>query len=209
MAEINLLQSNQPAKKNNERWVKIFAIASVALFAAAIIAAGVMFFLNRTVDSQKAEMKNQLVSKQSDITNAHGYGELIAGQQKLKNIQWLLDHHLDWSELLPKFYDATLTSATYSRFVAHKDGTAEITGNVASFVDLDKLIQAYQLADFKSYIKDVRLVNIGFSTDQNKPGVTFTIKVSFNNDIIKAKAQALTPVLVNPSPASVPTPTGK
>lgn len=205
MAEINLLQSNQPTKKSDERWAKLLAVVSVILFAAAVIGAGFVFFLNRSVTSQQEKLQQQVADKQVEITSAHGYDELIASQNKLKNVKWLLDHHLDWSQLLPKFYDATLSSATYSKFVAQKDGTAIITGNVGSFVDLDKLIQAYQLADFKSYIKDIKLVNIGFSNDLNKPGVSFTISVSFNNDIIKAKAEVLTPVLVNPPGSKVQT----
>ena len=200
MAEINLLQSSQPAKKSNDQWAKVFAVFSVILLGLAVIGAGVMFFVNRSVQVQSADLKAQITQRQDEITQVNRYNDLISEQTKLKNLQFLLDHHLDWSQLLPKFYDATLSSATYSRFAAQADGTATITGNVDNFVDLDKLIQAYQLADFKSYIKDIKLVNIGFSTDLNKPGVTFTISVSFNDDIIKAKGPTLTPVNVQSAP---------
>jgi|SRR5579872_1205983 len=188
MADINLLQSAQPSQNDPIRRAKIFTIVSAVIFGLALVIGIFIFFSNRSSDSQIQNLSTQKNDTINQIMANKDYGTLVVDQRKIKDLQTLLDKHLDWSKLLPKFFDATLTSASYSRFQAQSDGSALITGNVATFVDLDKLIQAYQLTDFSSYIKDVQLVNIGFSTDLNKPGITFTIKVIFNQDIIKAQA---------------------
>ena len=188
MAEINLLQTAQPTADNAQRSSKILTIAGAVLLGLAIIASIALYFLNRSSAGQFSDLNNQQVQLQNQIAATPNYATLISDQQKVSNLKILLAEHLDWSQLLPKFFSATLGTATYSKFEAQADGSAVITGNVGSFVDLDKLIQAYQLADFNSYIKDVKLVNIGFSNDLNKPGITFTIKVTFNQSVIKSQA---------------------
>jgi hypothetical protein len=187
MSDINLLQSTKTAASQNDRLIRILNIAGISLLALAVIFSFVVFFGVKGAESNQANLAKQASDEQSSIQSVPAYPLLLADQTKVKNLKILLDKHLDWSTLLPDFFNVTLQSASYSKFLANKDGGATITGNVPDFQELDKLLQALQFDDGsgKTYVNDVKLLNIGVSNDQAKQGVTFSIGVTFDKNLLK------------------------
>ncbi len=183
MAEINLLQ-NTSIGSSEERLPKIMNVIGMLLLAFAIVAYVLLWVGTSSAKTKTAELQAQQASIQQKVQQSEDYPRLSNYQNKLKNLQLLLDKHLSWGTLIQRFSDATLKTATYKKFTANSDGSATITGNVPDFQNLDKLIKAFQLDEFQ-YIKDVKLVNVGLS-EENKNGISFTVNVVFNNTILQA-----------------------
>lgn len=202
MAEINLLQ-NTSIESSEERLPKILNTSGIILLIFVIAGYIFVWYGANTAKKTTAELQAQQASIQQKVQQSEDYPKLSNYQNKLKNLQLLLDKHLSWGTLIQKFSDATLKTATYKKFTANSDGSATITGNVPDFQNLDKLIKAFQLNDFQ-YIKDVKLVNVGLS-EENKIGISFTVNVTFNNTILQAvptptetQAQTKTPATLIP-----------
>lgn len=190
MAEINLLK-NQVEEIKEKQAYKVMNKLGVGLLILVVVAYIFFFFAAKSYDSQAQTIAQQQAALQMQIEQEKEYPGVIAHQDKLKNLQILLDKHLSWGDLIQKFGNATLKTATYTKFIATSDGGATITGIVPDFQSLDKLIKGYQLNQFQ-YIKDVKLINIGLS-DQQKNALNFTIQVTFNKDLLQpGVAQAVT-----------------
>ncbi len=188
MAEINLLK-NQVEEIKEKQAYKVMNKLGIGLLILVALAYVFFYFAAKQYDSQAQAIAQQQAELQLQIEQEQQYPGVIADQDKLKNLQILLDQHLSWGDLIQKFGDATLKTASYTKFTATSDGGATITGIVPDFQNLDKLIKGYQLNEFQ-YIKDVKLINIGLS-DQQKNALNFTIKVTFNKDLLQpAVAQA-------------------
>ncbi|MHB8871007.1 MAG: hypothetical protein ACYC5G_00930 [Candidatus Doudnabacteria bacterium] len=194
MAEINLLQ-NTSIGSSEERLPKIMNVIGMLLLAFAIVAYVLLWVGTSSAKTKTAELQAQQASIQEKVQQSEDYPKLSNYQNKLKNVQLLLDKHLSWGTLIQRFSDATLKTATYKKFTANSDGSATITGTVPDFQNLDKLIKAFQLNEFQ-YIKDVKLVNVGLS-EESKNGISFTVNVIFNNTILQAV----------PTPTETPTQT--
>ncbi len=193
MSEINLLQ-NQNYELEAKQTYTILNRVGIGLLVFMLLAYGAFYFIDQNIAAQAAQDLARKQQLQLTIQNDPNYAPLLSSQAKLKNLQLLLDKHLSWGDLLQKFGDAALKTATYSRFAANSEGGATITGVVPDFQNLDKLMKAYQLNDFQ-YIKDVKLVNVGLSKDEKSTGINFTIKVTFNKSLLLGQM---------PPPAQVP-----
>jgi len=209
MAEINLLQ-NTSIESSEERLPKILNTSGIILLLLVIAGYIFVWYGASTAKKTTAELQAQQASIQQKVQQSEDYPRLSNYQNKLKNLQLLLDKHLSWGTLIQRFSDATLKTATYKKFTANSDGSATITGNVPDFQNLDKLIKAFQLNDFQ-YIKDVKLVNVGLS-EENKNGISFTVNVTFNNTILQTvptptetPAQTTTSTEIVPAEPTPPT----
>ncbi len=197
MTQINLLHTDTGEHSRAAAYAVLNAIGIGLLVL--VLAAGIFFyFSNRSMQSKVAQESQSQASAKSSLETNKNYKGLVATQQKLKDLQVVLAQHTDWSDLVTQFAAATLKSTSFSdgattgsiyhSFRAASDGTVEISGTVGSFADLDRLIKGFELADFNSYITNVSLTSVG--TAEEKKGVTFTIDVSFNKDILSALANA-------------------
>lgn len=186
MAEINLLQ-NQEVEVQQVRTYNLLNRIGVVLLLLSIAAYATAYYFNDRVVSQVATDKAEQISLQSQIVNDKNYPALLKQQEKLSNLKILLNKHLSWGDLIQKFGQATLKTATYSKFVANAEGGATITGVVPDFQSLDKLMQGYQLNQF-NYVNDVKLINVGLSDKDQSNGIQFTIKATFNKDLLQASA---------------------
>jgi len=207
MADINLLQASQPNEKQSVRWMRYFNITSYVILGLAVIGAGAAYFITNKSSQQKYQLISQMNDQVSAIQNLKDYQTLIASQVKVANLNYLLNSHVDWTQVLPKFFAATYKGTSFNRFsVNDQDGSdiVSISGTVPSFVDLDKMIQGFQLADFNSYIRDVKLVNVGLSAAGDHPGISFSMNITFNRDLLKFKAQNVNPVQVQPVNQTIP-----
>ncbi len=209
MAEINLLQ-NTNIESSEERLPKILNTSGIILLMLAIAGYILLWVGTSSAKNKTTELQSQQSAIQQKVQQSEDYPRLSNYQNKLKNLQLLLDKHLGWGTLIQKFSAATLKTATYKKFTANSDGSATITGNVPDFQNLDKLIKAFQLNDFQ-YIKDVKLVNVGLS-EENKNGISFTVNVTFNNTLLQAlpastevPAETTVPA-TNPVPQTEPVP---
>ncbi len=184
MAEINLLQNQEVEVKER---LKSSVLNKIGIVLLVLVLAGyaAAYYFDAAASAQISTDKGQQSQVQQLIQQDQNYPALVSNQEKLTNLKILLDKHLSWGDLIKRFADATLKSATYTKFQANSEGGATITGTVPDFQSLDKLIKAYQLNDF-NYIKDVKLINIGLS-DKSQNGIQFTIKVTFNKDLLQPK----------------------
>jgi hypothetical protein len=183
MPDINLLQNTNITEKDNTRLFRMLNVLGVILLVLAIAAFVGLFILTKSIESRAVTVADQKIQLEKEIKSKADYSILSKDQSKMNNLKIVLDQHLNWSEVLPKFAKATLKTANYTKFVANKDGSATITGTVPDFQNLDRLIQAYQLKEF-DYIKDVSLANISLQTE-GKNVITYILKVTFNKDILK------------------------
>lgn len=182
MADINLLQPAQGPERSSASFSHLNALGVlilvliIALYAYFTVAAA----LAQKNTNKALEEKNKI---ETEIKSQEEYATLLSNQDKLKNIQTLLDEHLDWSKFFPSFQEATLKTATYSKVSATSDGGAIISGTVPDFQNLDKLIKAFQLSDF-DFINDVKLTSIALASGE-KTGIDFSIKITFNKSILE------------------------
>ncbi len=200
MPEINLLESTKTQSATIQQKSGMLNKIGIALLVLVLAAYGYLFYASNQMDAKIASVETDQQNVQTQIQRNPDYPQLLASQTKIGNLQILINSHLGWSQLLPKFTDATLQTATYAKFTATTDGDAIITGTVPDFQNLDKLIKGFQLPDF-NYIKDVKLVNVGLSSDATN-SITFTIDISFNKDILQAFSQAAQPSATPVSPAA-------
>lgn len=184
MANINLLKgtSHEEHTQNVYSGLNRFGVFVLVV---AILAYGYLAYAVRGVvaETDQDNQKTQQVSDQIQKTDK--YTELVNSQQKIQGVKTILDQHMQWSKFIQSMTNITLKTAFYKTFVAHDDGSAEITGTVPNFTQLDKLIKAYSLDQF-NYIKNVQLTNVSLAsdTDQNA-GVNFNLKVNFNQDLLQ------------------------
>ncbi len=196
MTQINLLHTDSEQKTH-----AVYRTLNVLGIIILIVALGsfVFFYLGaQSLNSSVSKIAQSRSAAQSGLENSKEYPALLSAQQKLKNLQSLLSQHTNWSDLITKFADATLKSTTfsdgtttstiYNKFSATSDGTVQISGIIGSFTDLDRLIKGLELQDFNSYITNVSLTNVG--TAEKNSGITFTLAISFNKDILSAQAAA-------------------
>jgi hypothetical protein len=181
MAEINLLQ-NQETESKQRLTTNILNNIGIGLLVLVLAFYGTFYFLDKNVNAKMEANKAHQIEVQQQIKNDKEYPSLIRHQEKVSNLKILLDQHLSWGDLIQKFGDATLKTATYTKFLANAQGGATVTGIVPDFANLDKLMKAYQLNQF-NYIKDVQLVNIALS-DKDQNGIQFTLKLNFNKDML-------------------------
>ncbi len=183
MADINLLQNvNVPNGRSQKVFRSLTFLGRIVLLLS-IVMFVLFFVLTLRTDAQLKKVSASRAEIEKKITEQASYKPLITSQEKAKNLNILLDQHLNWSEVLPEFGKLTLNSAAYSRFQANQDGTALITGTVPDFQALSKMMQAFQ-ADQTKYINDVKLVNVALGSDEGTD-ITFTIKVTFNKEFLK------------------------
>ena len=153
---------------------------------------GATIYFNRQDAGLQAQDAG-IVAAQQDarqgVMSDKNYTTFTSNQQKLSQLKTLLAGHLTWVQLLPKFASATLKTATFSSFQATSDGGVDIAGSVPSFVELDKMMQAFQLPDFSSYIKTVSLVNVGLAHSDKGNGITFTVHITFDPSILNYAKQ--------------------
>ena len=185
MADINLLQNvNVPNGRSQKAFRLLTYIGNIVLYFS--IAMFVLFFaLTFRTDAQLEKVsasKNEIESK---IKQQANYKPLVTSQERARNLNLLLDQHLNWSDVLPQFSKLTLNTAAYNKFQANQDGTALITGTVPDFQALSKMMQAFQ-SDSTRYIKDVKLVNVALGSAE-QTNITFSIKVTFDKEFLKTK----------------------
>ena len=184
MAEINLLQGSG-YKHTDPNKFKLLNIIGVFLIILVILVYVLLWFLSGQAGKAIEQSNIEQTQIKTKIQEQSQYSKLVKSQSGLSNLKLLLNHHLAWSEVIPRFADATLKTASYSQFQANQGGSVLITGVVPDFQELDKLIKAYQLPDFP-YIKDVKLMNIAVGSEDSN-GITYTVKVTFNTDLLKLK----------------------
>jgi hypothetical protein len=193
MAEINLLQTNNDAQKKSPIWSGLMIGVGVLLL---VLTAAAFFYLKfsnkNLVKNIEAEDKNQQ-QLQSEIRNDKNYALLLDAQQRVGVMSVLLDHHVDWSTLIPYFTDATYKDITYKSFRSKSDNfkpgggaEARITGEANSFRDLDKMIKGLQLKDFSNVIREVKLISATPNSENATKAVFFDIRITFNNSILHA-----------------------
>jgi hypothetical protein len=186
MADINLLQNvNVPNGRAQRAFHMLSYVGNTVLFFS--IAMFVLFFALTFITNSKLEKVSASKAEiENKIKKQDNYTPLIMSQQRAKNLSLLLDQHLNWSDVLPKFSAVTLNTAAYNKFQANQDGSALITGTVPDFQALSKMMQAFQSDQQLKYIKDVKLVNVALGSADNTD-ITFSVKVTFDKEFLKTK----------------------
>ncbi len=177
MADINLLQNTNVPHDDGKKY-RVLNMLGVVLLVLVVAAIAVVFFLSSKTQKHTDKINADSANITKDIQSQKDFIALSRNQDKLKEMATLLNAHLSWSQVIPKFSEATLKTSKYTKYVANLDGSATITGTVPDFQDLDKLIKGFQLPDF-DYIKDVKLTNVALAAE-DKNEITYTITVTFD-----------------------------
>ena len=201
MSDINLLQATKTEADNSGRNYRVLNIIGIVLFVLAFGAAVIVYLAGSSAAKHKAALNDQVAQGRAGIESIQAYPILLSDQTKIKNLKLLLDHHVDWSRVLPAFFSVTLKSAAFTKFTGNNQGSVTIAGVVPNFQELDKLMQALQLEDAtgQTFVNDVNLLNVGLSTDSDSTvnGVSFTINVTFDKTLLKPLSSPVNPVPVN------------
>lgn len=179
MADINLLKNaakDYGAENAIKRAINTLGVAVLLLS----VAFGVwLTYVSESADKKIEELHKKQAQIQQEIKSDQSYDVIIKSQNKMKNLKLLLDSHIYWSSFFPAIFSVTTRSAAFEKLRVARDGSIVISGFVPDFQSLDKLMQAYQLNDSKSYIKDVKLTSIGIGSAK-AGAINFTLSISFN-----------------------------
>ncbi len=182
MAEINLLQSSN--NQHSERTVqKILNTVGVVLLVLVILGYGALFALAKQATNAAQSTLSQEETIKKSIVTKEEYPALLENQVKVKSVQSLIDSHLNWCMILPNLAETTLKATTLTKLSANSDGTATVSGTVNDFQTLAKAIQAFE-QDQKQFIKDVKLVNVGKSSNSDTISIAYTLIITFNNKVL-------------------------
>ena len=185
MADINLLQNANVPSNSHQGLFRSLSAAGMVLLFVSIGLFALFYFLDISTEARLSDATEKKNSIEQKIKEQEGYKPLVVNQTKAKNLEVLLDDHLNWSEVLPQFAKSTLNNAKYTKFLANQDGGATITGTVSDFQNLSKLMKAFQLGEDR-YIQDVKLTSVALGSEGSND-ITYTVKVTFNKESLKTK----------------------
>lgn len=189
MAEINLLKNELKSSKSfmpsfsAGGSMKAFYVV-LSIFGLVILAYFGLGFYQSQIENDINRLEEESVVVElalSEIEESHKAA--VAAQQRLLNLQVLLDNHVFWSNLFEELEDFTYTEATFTTMqVDNQSGNRLLTtGEVSTFTDLGKLMKGLLLSE---YITEVELTNTGQS-DSEVVAVKFGLDITFDLKLIE------------------------
>lgn len=182
-------------------------ITGVVIFAIVLIATGTLYFLVSQKDANLADLDAQKITTQQKTESLKGYADLLSAQQRIVDIQSLLNGHNDWSNILPNLAITTLKGIYYTKLSVNSDGSGMLTGNADSFKELYRFIQGFTNGSFNTYIKSAELTNVSLG---EHGGVIFTMNLTFDKslwNLLNNSNSTLVPASSTLTPPSTNTPT--
>ncbi|MFC1632642.1 PilN domain-containing protein [Patescibacteria group bacterium] len=167
-------------KPATARWRATTNLISVVLIILAILAYGLMFFLNSSRERTITNLNNQIDEVVSDLAKIESQrlaAETLAAQ--LDNEEALLNRHVAWSELLKKLSDNTPRKVNFTEFAADLDGYVTVSGFAQTMSELAKLTQS--LEDSPEF-NDVNVSGVELTAVKRPNGGTvavFSFRASF------------------------------
>ena len=185
MQEINLLQSK--VRDTTLDWQKRSKLSTNLLIAVLIIfvgAATALSLLHRrtlarynSVRIENIESQNNLNRKQQELTSAKAF------QAQLKNLSFLTNVHVYWSNFFDELAKHTFNQSQYVSVEGDTTGKIHIEGNVASYADLGKLILGLSTSE---KFKQAKLLSAS-PTSSEQAGYLFSLDLTATPDVFNKK----------------------
>jgi hypothetical protein len=190
MPDINLLKSESHDRGANTQFAaRLLARLLLVLVLLAFIGYGALFYIKRQDGQKLDEVKKNVQSLQSEALANKDRNELVTRQEQLTQLETLIDNHVYWSNLLPELARVTLKSAKYSSIAASKDGNLNLTVSLASYDDVEKYLQIFDLPEYNKEFSNVRIVSLDHVQEDDNIAVQLKLQLTFDSDYIKAKGQ--------------------
>ncbi len=161
--------------------IGIFSIALVILILE-IAALGFFWLYGKQLDKRQLKLDQKAANVDFEISKSDpGRLEALAYQARLHNLKILLNTHLYWSTVLSELEKSTYKLASYQSLQADQlSHKFSLTGSVASYTDLAKLMLGYETSP---YVKNVTLITAR-SKQAETAGYQFTLDLIFDPKLL-------------------------
>ncbi len=185
MAQINLL-GQEGVGGNVGTKIPLYLVRILAtVFVIVLGYWGVLSVRERLTTSQIAKLQAEIIATQKELVEDQSRQELVKRQGQVATVNTLIAEHKYWSKVLPELARVTLRSARYLAFSLSGNGTAKMTVNVSNYTEMDKFLQAFNLPEFNTVFKAVKVVSIGKVQQGDLQLVRFEIEVQYDQNFLK------------------------
>lgn len=176
MQEINLLQNQLKDRSliwqyRNRLFINILILILI-LEGLGIVG---LTILNKRIEKEYNKVKGGNISLQAELTQKQT--NLVSAtdlQAQLKNLSYLIDSRLYWSNFFNEISKQTFNKARFTSLNADIAGKVHVEGNVSNYTDLGKLLLGLSTSE---KIKNVKLLS---SNPANKEVGGYTFSLDFN-----------------------------
>jgi hypothetical protein len=177
----------------------IFLIASIGIFALALLAAGGTFAYEKYLESSRDAKEASIASKQQGIDSST-VAEFVALSNRLSAAQTILDNHVAVSQFFDLLEGLTLQSVSITALTLHvaddRTATLSIAGNAKTFNALASESAAFAQ---QPLIKHAIFSGLNAGKDGT---VSFTVTADLDSSLIKQKPPAAPPAAASAATAS-------
>nr|MDQ3018735.1 hypothetical protein [bacterium] len=106
-----------------------------------------------------------------------------------KELNILIKDHLYWSYILPELARVTLKSAKYTAIEAESTGKLNLTVSLASYDDLDKFLQIFDLPEYNQQFSNVKVMSLVKTQQEDVVETVARLQLTFNPAYIRGRIQ--------------------
>ncbi len=188
MSEINLLHSDAVSGESSGGYIAtIVSRVLLVLLIVAVIGYAFLYIYGWSTEKTLTNVKQQVQTLQSEALANTDRNELVTRQEQIIELETLISEHVYWSYLLPELARVTLRSAQYTDIEATKDGKLNLAVSLATYPDVEKYMQIFDLPEYNQQFSNVRILGIDTVQKEASIEILLRLQLNFNPEYIKGR----------------------